>query len=208
MRWISARDADRREGPRRFVESISRADPQPTLYFLHALLPHEPYMYLRSGQQFTEDPRLFGLQGSGRWVHEPWPVVQAYAQHLLQLQYVDTIVGRITARLKAEGFYDKALIIVTGDHGVSFRPGRPFKGVDRRDASRHHGRAALRQASRPTGSRGQRSQRAKHRHRPDDRRHLEDDTAMASRGTIGACVGRVAGDEVHSIHERDQADDR
>src|SRR4030095_7048444 len=30
-----------------------------------------------------------------------------------------------------EGLYDKALIIVTGDHGVSFRPGRPFKGVDR-----------------------------------------------------------------------------
>ncbi len=131
MRWISARDADRREGPRRFVESISRADPQPTLYFLHALLPHEPYMYLRSGQQFTDDPRLFGLQGSGRWGHEQWPVVQAYAQHLLQLQYVDTIVGRIIARLKAEGLYDKALIIVTGDHGVSFRPGRPFKGVDR-----------------------------------------------------------------------------
>jgi arylsulfatase A-like enzyme len=130
-RWISARDADRREGPRRFVESISRSDPQPTLYFLHALLPHEPYMYLRSGQQFTDAPRLYGLQGHGRWGHEQWPVVQAYAQHLLQLQYVDTIVGQITGRLKAEGLYDKALIVVTGDHGVSFRPGQPFKSVDR-----------------------------------------------------------------------------
>jgi arylsulfatase A-like enzyme len=129
-RWISARDADRREGPRRFVESISRSDPQPTLYFLHALLPHEPYMYLKSGQQFTDDPRLYGLQGSGRWVHEQWPVVQAYGQHLIQLQYVDTIVGRIIERLKAEGLYDKALIIITGDHGASFRPGKPFKGVD------------------------------------------------------------------------------
>jgi arylsulfatase A-like enzyme len=131
MRWISARDADRREGPRKFVDGISRSDPQPTLYFLHALLPHEPYMYLRSGQQFTEDPRLYGLQGSGRWVHERWPVIQAYGQHLLQVQYVDTIVGLITDKLKAEGLYDKALIIVTGDHGVSFRPGQPFKGVDR-----------------------------------------------------------------------------
>src|SRR4029453_2012813 len=103
MRWINARDADRREGPRRFVESISRSDPQPTLYFLHALLPHEPYMYLKSGQQFTEDPRLYGLQGTGRWVHEQWPGGQAYGQHLLQVQYVDAIVGRITDRLKAEG---------------------------------------------------------------------------------------------------------
>ena len=131
MRWISARDADRRDGPRRFIESISRSDPQPTLYFLHALLPHEPYVYLRTGQQFTEEPTLYGLRGGGRWGHELWPVVQAYGQHLLQLQYVDTIVGRITSRLKAEGLYDKALIVVTGDHGVSFRPGKPFKGVDR-----------------------------------------------------------------------------
>jgi arylsulfatase A-like enzyme len=130
-RWISARDADRREGPRRFVESISRSDPQPTLYFLHALLPHEPYMYLRSGQQFADSPPLYGLQGTGRWGHELWPVVQAYGQHLLQLEYVDTIVGQITGRLKSEGLYDKALIIITSDHGVSFRPGRPFKGVDR-----------------------------------------------------------------------------
>jgi arylsulfatase A-like enzyme len=133
MRWISARDADRRDGPRRFVESISRSDPQPTLYFLHALLPHEPYIYLRSGQQFTDQPTLYGLRGSGRWGDEAWPVVQAYRYHLLQLQYVDTIVGQITGKLKAEGLFDKALIVVTGDHGVSFRPGQPFKGVDRQN---------------------------------------------------------------------------
>jgi arylsulfatase A-like enzyme len=130
MRWISARDADRREGPRRFIGGISRTDPQPTLYFLHALLPHEPYLYLRSGQQFTEDPLLFGLKATGRWVEEPWPVVQAYGRHLIQLQYVDTLVGQLTDKLKAEGLYDKSLIIITGDHGVSFRPGRPFKGID------------------------------------------------------------------------------
>ncbi len=130
MRWINARDSDRREAPRRFIGGISRADPQPTLYFLHALLPHEPYVYLRSGQQFTEDTRLFGLKPTGRWVHEPWPVVQAYGRHLIQLQYVDTLIGQLTDKLKAEGLYDKSLIIITADHGVSFRPGRPFKGVD------------------------------------------------------------------------------
>jgi Sulfatase len=128
-RWISARDADRREGPRRFIAGISRSDPQPTLYFLHALLPHEPYIYLRSGQQFTDDTRLFGLRSTGRWVQEQWPVVQAYGQHLIQLQFVDTLVGQLTGRLKAEGLYDKALVIITGDHGVSFRPGRPHKRV-------------------------------------------------------------------------------
>jgi hypothetical protein len=129
-RWISARDTDRRDGPRRFIGGISRTDPQPTLYFLHALLPHEPYMYLRSGQQFTDNPLLFGLGATGRWTHEQWPVVQAYGQHLLQLQYVDTLVGQLTDKLKAEGLYDKSLIIITGDHGASFRPGRPFKGID------------------------------------------------------------------------------
>lgn len=129
-RWVSARDADRRRAPAAFIEGISGSDPQPTLYFLHALLPHEPYIYLRSGQQFTLDSPLVGLAHTGRWTRDEWPVVQAYRRHLLQLEYVDEIVRRLLDRLKAENLYDRALIVVTSDHGVSFRPGRPLKGLE------------------------------------------------------------------------------
>lgn len=127
-RWVRQRDRDRRVPPERFVESIEAGDPQPTLYFLHALLPHEPYLYMNGGTQITDDPTLHGLK-EGRWTDDEWTVAQAYRQHLLQVQYVDAILGQIVARLKSEGLYDRALLVVTTDHGVAFTPRRPFKAI-------------------------------------------------------------------------------
>jgi hypothetical protein len=130
-RWVAERDDDRRRAPRAFIEAIARADPQPTLYFLHALLPHEPYMYLPTGQQFTTEPRLIGLIENRRWVREEWAVAEQYRRHLIQARYVDAFVARLVERLKSEGLYDRALIVVTADHGVAFRPGYSFKTVQR-----------------------------------------------------------------------------
>jgi len=127
-RWVAESKQDRRQVPRDLIASISRDDPQPTLYFAHSLLPHEPYVYLRSGQEFTGDPRLVGLNQVGRWTTDSWPVTLAYRRHLLQVEYVDAVVGSVIERLTAEGLYDEALIVVTSDHGVSFRPGQYFKG--------------------------------------------------------------------------------
>lgn len=128
-RWIAEREQDRRRVPEQAIEGISRNDPQPTVYFAHSLLPHEPYVYLASGQQFTEEARLPGLEPTGRWTTDPWPVTLAYERHLVQVGYVDAVVGRLIARLKAEGLFDRTLIVVTSDHGASFRPGLPFKGL-------------------------------------------------------------------------------
>lgn len=129
-RWVRARDTDRREPVARFFASIEGSDAQPTLYFLHALLPHEPYIYLRSGQQFTPETRLPGMLPGERWTQDEWPVIQVYQRHLLQVEFVDALLARLLARLKEQGLYDRSLIIVTADHGVSFRPGRPWKGLD------------------------------------------------------------------------------
>ena len=127
-RWVRQRDRDRRVPPERFIEGIERGDAQPTLYFLHALLPHEPYLYTNGGTQITEDPVLPGLR-EGRWTDDQWTVAQAYRQHLLQVQYVDAILGKLVARLKSEDLYDRALLVVTADHGVAFTPRRPFKAI-------------------------------------------------------------------------------
>jgi hypothetical protein len=129
-RWIGESRNDRRQGPLEFIDGIDASDPQPTLYYLHALLPHEPYIYLRSGKQFAGADNFYGLNAYGRWVNDDWPVLQEYRRHLTQVRYVDSLLGRLLDRLKQQGLYDRSLIIVTGDHGVSFRPGRPFKGLD------------------------------------------------------------------------------
>ena len=36
--------------------------------------------------------------------------------------FVDTLLGQLIAHLKAARLYEKSLIVVTADHGVSFRP--------------------------------------------------------------------------------------
>ena len=128
-RWVAESKNDRRVPPQELIAGISRVDPAPTLYFGHALLPHEPYVYLRSGQQFADPETMVGLRQRGLWSPDPWPVALAYKQHLLQVEFVDALVARMLDRLKTEGLLERALVVVTSDHGVSFRPGRPFKGL-------------------------------------------------------------------------------
>ena len=129
-RWVSERDQDRRVGPQEWIAGISGTDPQPTLYYLHALLPHEPYIYLPTGQLLLDGGGMPALLRSGDWANDDWAVAQIYQRHLLQVRYVDRLVGDLVLRLKQEGLWDRALVVVTADHGVSFRAGSPYKEPD------------------------------------------------------------------------------
>ncbi len=104
-----------------FVGEVVLVD-RPTLYFLHILLPHAPYHYLPSGKVYSTETSLPGLKGQ-RYVDDGWAVLQLYQRHLLQVGFVDTLLGKLLARLKRVGLYHRSLIVVTADHGVSFRPG-------------------------------------------------------------------------------------
>ena len=110
-----------------FIDSIGSGagSGEPPFYFLHVLLPHHPWLYLRSGQRFTLQRADVGLRNE-RWLDDEWAATIRYQRHLLQLQYVDTVVGALVARLRAAGLYDGALLAVTADHGASLRPGFPF----------------------------------------------------------------------------------
>ncbi len=115
---------DRSRKFRLFLDAIDAEEPR-TLYFLHSLFPHSPYQYLPSGKRYSRvrsslDRRL--LQ-QGRWRDDPWAVAENHRRHLLQVGMVDTLLGLILERLEQAGLYDRALIAVTADHGVSFRPG-------------------------------------------------------------------------------------
>ncbi len=105
---------------RHFVEAIS-VTTRPTLSFLHILLPHAPYHYLPSGKTYSTDGGLIG-SAAEKWGDDEWAVTQSYQRYLLQVGCVDTLLGNLFDHLKAVGLYDQALIVVTADHGVSFRP--------------------------------------------------------------------------------------
>jgi hypothetical protein len=113
---------DRREILARFVENISAADPQPTFYFLHMLLPHQPWVLLPTGHR---NASLAPLPSAMRVVarNDDWEIAQNVQRHLLQVGFLDRAVGRVVARLNQTGLYERALVVVTADHGVAITKG-------------------------------------------------------------------------------------
>ena len=106
---------------RQFVERIGPSE-EPTLWFLHTLLPHHPWEYLPNGKAYASDLGTQPGMVNERWVGDPELAVQAQQRHLLQVGYVDLVLGRILDRLDAAGAYDDAVVVVVADHGASFRP--------------------------------------------------------------------------------------
>ena len=116
---------------RNFVDSI-RGDGPPALYFLHSMLPHASWIYLPSGKLYTlsERPGVAGVVGPNnqgldvnQWLDDPWLVIQSYQRHLLQVMFLDRLVGELVQRLRERNLYDSTLLVLTADHGASFRPG-------------------------------------------------------------------------------------
>jgi hypothetical protein len=60
---------------------------------------------------------------------DPWAANHSYQRHLLQLGFADRLLGELLERLDEVGIYDEALVIATADHGSSFRPGEPHRGL-------------------------------------------------------------------------------
>jgi len=126
-RWRQGIVAARVEPVRQFIDGISADDPQPTLYFLHSLISHQPHRMLPTGKENLTWHRLPGRRGWNR--DHPWTVGQEYQRHLLQVGFVDRLVGELTGRLKSTGLYDRTLLIVTSDHGISYLPKSPQRDL-------------------------------------------------------------------------------
>jgi Sulfatase len=105
-----------------FLTEVSRKEPDNVLYYSHLLLPHAPWKFLPSGAQY-DFRGMDGWLANEHWGDDSWPVLQGYQRHLLQLGYTDHLLGRLLRRLERRGIYDRALVVVVADHGVSFRAG-------------------------------------------------------------------------------------
>ena len=116
-----------------FLSFVNRIQPSdsPVLYFLHTLLPHLPWTYLPSGKEYRPSDVFRFPHGITRetWGTDEWETVQGFQRHLLQAQYADALLGTLLARLREVGLYDRSLIIVAGDHGVSFWPNESRRSV-------------------------------------------------------------------------------
>ncbi len=123
----SARLADDRPALwARFLETITPSE-QPALHFIHVILPHSPFRFLPSGKRYATDTGLEALSAEGTWPNDPAAVRMAQQRHLLQVAFVDQLLGQLLSRLQQAGLDDRALVIVTADHGISFVPGQPYR---------------------------------------------------------------------------------
>jgi hypothetical protein len=120
----------------RFMRTI-RPTRGPALWYLHVLLPHSPWRFLPSGKRY-EIRQAPGWSSAEVWTDNQAAVDQYWQRHLLQLAFTDRMLGRLVARLRAAGLYDRSLFVVTADEGLSFRAGekrRPASAANLQDIS-------------------------------------------------------------------------
>jgi hypothetical protein len=120
---------DRRGQFEHFLNCLDDS-PQPALFFNHVLLPHVPWCYLPSGRRYLPESNQWELLNFDThsdildfWGTDDLFVVQSQQRQLLQLEYTDRLIGNLLDRLRETGLFDKCLLIVTADHGISFKTG-------------------------------------------------------------------------------------
>jgi hypothetical protein len=120
---------DRHGQWRRTVDDVTPVSPRPSLTFVHVLLPHFPWTYLPTGQQYsTPNGNIPGVAGEA-WSSQREIAEQGYQRFLLQAAYTDKLIGDLIAELKATGVWDRVMLVVTADHGVSFHAGKPRRSI-------------------------------------------------------------------------------
>ena len=90
-------------------------------------LPHIPYQYYPSGRRYLGWGELEGQEGE-LWFDQAL-AEQGYQRHLFQVEYVDRLLGQLLDRLEEVGIFDDAILVVTSDHGASFRADTPRRGL-------------------------------------------------------------------------------
>ncbi|HEY1358291.1 MAG TPA: sulfatase-like hydrolase/transferase [Thermoleophilaceae bacterium] len=120
----------------RFDRWLREIEPgPPAFYYKHLFLPHGPRRYLPSGKEIapSRPGPLSGLTGPAGFFDRGL-TNENHARYLLQLGFTDRLLGRLIRRLRSRGMFDRALVVVTADHGFAFDVGVP----DRRSVTRRN----------------------------------------------------------------------
>ena len=155
----------------RWIREI-RPRERPAFYLHHALLPHEPWIYLPSGRPDRpsgEDP-IEGLNSKAGFANADLSE-HNHMRHLLQVGYTDLELGRLLDRLRRTGCCGARGARGGGRPRLRVRHrGREPTAGDRGNDRRGRPGALLRQGARADGGRGGREPGAKHRRRSDSGR--------------------------------------
>ena len=119
-------------------------------HYLHLELPHGPWFRLPSGRpypihhvdfrDFIPDlpgvPLQTGIPSIAefQWTDDRNRVTHMLQRHLAQVGYADRVLGETLDSLRSIGLYDRAMIVVTADHGIAFRPSVDARRLSRANA--------------------------------------------------------------------------
>ena len=85
---------------------------------MHSILPHSPWEYMPDGERYGAVTFPYV-----KWDDSPNKVNAEMQRMMAQLQYVDHQLTGWIEELKRKGIWQKALVVVTADHGINFAAG-------------------------------------------------------------------------------------
>lgn len=103
-----------------FLDSINNNN-YPEFYYHHLELPHIPFSFLPSGNIYRTTTGELGRVDNS-WGNNLWLVNQSYQRHLLQASFVDKLVGQLISKLRETDMFERSIVVITADHGISFIP--------------------------------------------------------------------------------------
>ena len=102
------------------ISRAARAD-RPTLHFAHALIPHRPWVLapdMRASVQLPADKRSIQVLDGRR---------DRLQIHLSQYAATDVIISNMLSTMKKSANWNRTMIIVTADHGITFQKGEKHR---------------------------------------------------------------------------------
>lgn len=92
----------------------NRAPKQPFFSVFNLAITHEMNLFVREDEPFTVDPKGVLVPP---FYNQTETAAKAVARQLTNIEKMDTHVGEIIAKLKADGLYDDSWIMFYSDHG-------------------------------------------------------------------------------------------
>jgi hypothetical protein len=91
--------------------------------FIHFEVPHEPFHFLPDGRSYNYTPISdVGSSNAQKWAGGIGGTATTWQRHYIQTAYADTLTKLMIRHLKRVGIWNRAMVIVTADHGISFDP--------------------------------------------------------------------------------------
>lgn len=102
----------------RFLKEIRTDNADGRLIYWHFSLPHAPFIYARDGSRHRRPERRFQAGVRGPFEEPRYDESIIMENYLEQVRLVDSTIGIFLEKVKAAGLYDRAVIIITSDHGL------------------------------------------------------------------------------------------